>query len=45
MVTVWRSMVESVFERGAPAEGRLLAEWDDYGLSGVEATPREWSVQ
>ena len=44
MVSVWLSMIESALERGAPAEGGLLAEWSDYGRSGVEAAVREWSM-
>ena len=45
MVSVWRSMIESFLERGAPADGGLLAEWGDYGRrSGVEAAARDWSV-
>ena len=44
VVSVWRSMIGSVLERGASAEGGLLAERGGYGRSGVEAAVREWSV-
>ena len=43
-MSVCRSMIESVRERGAPAEGGLLAKWGDYGRSAIEAAVREWSV-
>ena len=44
VVSVWRSMIGSVLERGASADGGLPAERGDCGRSGVEATVREWFV-
>ena len=44
VVPGWGAMIGSVLERGAAAEGGLLAERGGYGRSGVEAVVREWSV-
>ena len=40
VVSLWRSMIRSVLERGASAGGRLLMERGGYGRSGVEAAQR-----